>query len=132
MAIAHVNKRPEPPSARAAQPVPADLDRLILRCLEKDPAKRPQSASEVAAALTALASDFPWSSADAERWWLENVSAESGNRQLAAPATLDTLLLHLKAPGPVDNDRCGSEALRSEHRAQSLLYPPVVLFAGVV
>jgi eukaryotic-like serine/threonine-protein kinase len=47
MAIAHVNKRPEPPSARAAQPVPADLDRLILRCLEKDPAKRPQSASEV-------------------------------------------------------------------------------------
>jgi hypothetical protein len=32
----------------------------------------------------------------------------------------------------VDNDRCGSEALQSEHRAQSLLYPPVVLFDGVV
>jgi eukaryotic-like serine/threonine-protein kinase len=93
MAIAHVHQRPKLPSARAAQPVPADLDRLILRCLEKDPEKRPQSAKELGIELSALASELPWSSADAERWWMENFAAEPTYHDVDATATVDTLPL---------------------------------------
>ena len=44
---------PAPSRERAG--VPASLDPLVARLLEKDPAKRPQSASEVARELSALA-----------------------------------------------------------------------------
>ncbi|MCM1968016.1 serine/threonine-protein kinase [Streptomyces sp. G1] len=46
---------PPVPLREAGTPVPADLDRLVLRLLAKDPADRPQSAVEVAAALRGLA-----------------------------------------------------------------------------
>ena len=38
---------PTPPSARSEMPIPRGLDRLILSCLAKDPAERPQSAREL-------------------------------------------------------------------------------------
>jgi serine/threonine-protein kinase len=43
---------PEPPSKHA--PVPAELDRLIMRCLAKDPAARPQSAKELGQTLSSV------------------------------------------------------------------------------
>jgi hypothetical protein len=47
---AHSDSAPTHPSAIVAEIEPA-VERIILRCLEKDPAKRPLSASQVAAAL---------------------------------------------------------------------------------
>jgi serine/threonine-protein kinase len=53
----HLTGTPKPPSAYV--PLPAELDRLILRCLEKSPEMRPGSAaalaSELDGALAALA-----------------------------------------------------------------------------
>ena len=37
----HLHTTPEPPSKRLDSPVPADLEALVLECLEKDPARRP-------------------------------------------------------------------------------------------
>jgi serine/threonine-protein kinase len=49
----HLNDAPPPPSTFA--PVPRELERIVLRCLEKSPDDRPQSAIELAAHLeTAL------------------------------------------------------------------------------
>jgi serine/threonine-protein kinase len=48
---AQVTESAEPPSRRASQPIPADLDAAVLRALEKDPAKRFQSASAFSAEL---------------------------------------------------------------------------------
>jgi serine/threonine-protein kinase len=44
----HVNAPPQLPSSGGGQLIPPDLDRLILSCLEKDPADRPRNADQVA------------------------------------------------------------------------------------
>jgi TolB-like protein len=50
VAMKHKNKVPETPRTINAE-IPADLERLILKCMEKDREKRYQSAKEVVAAL---------------------------------------------------------------------------------
>src|SRR5262249_18082908 len=65
----HLTSAPESPSARLGRPVPARLERLVLDCLQKDPALRPESARALAARLDAC-DDVPrWSADDARRWW---------------------------------------------------------------
>jgi serine/threonine protein kinase len=52
---AHVRERPEPPSHFARDPVPAELDALVLRALEKDPAARFATATELRTRLGEVA-----------------------------------------------------------------------------
>ncbi|MDP1636344.1 MAG: protein kinase [Gallionellaceae bacterium] len=62
--------------------VPAELDALIGRCLEKDPAARPQSIAEMASALDALLVHMPWTRAQIEAWWSKHwVSADDPERR---------------------------------------------------
>ncbi len=52
---AHQEKQPQPPSHRLGDDdFPVQLDDLILRCLRKEPAKRPQAAAELATELRQL------------------------------------------------------------------------------
>jgi tRNA A-37 threonylcarbamoyl transferase component Bud32 len=51
-------KEPAPPASQFRPDVPAFLDRLILRCLEKDPGARPRTMEEVVALLGAGAADL--------------------------------------------------------------------------
>jgi serine/threonine-protein kinase len=53
-ALLHVSQPPVPPSQRTGNPIPAELERLVLACLAKEPDDRPQSASELNAALAAM------------------------------------------------------------------------------
>ena len=64
--------------------VPAELDALIGRCLEKDPAARPQSIAEMASALDALLVHMPWTRTQIEAWWTKHwVSADSPERRFS-------------------------------------------------
>jgi hypothetical protein len=63
----HLHTAPEPPSRR--RPVAADLERVVLRCLAKDPSERPESAAALAAELRACADANRWTPADADAWW---------------------------------------------------------------
>jgi len=69
MIVDHVNAIPVPPSQRTENDVPEELDRIILKCLEKDPAQRFQTAMELADALLACAQPQDWSREHAESWW---------------------------------------------------------------
>ena len=65
--VAHVNEPPPPPSLRA--PVPADVERVILRCLSKDPAQRYESARELDRALAECKDTQMWSRDEARAFW---------------------------------------------------------------
>ena len=65
----HLHTVPQAPSERLRRPVPAGLERLILACLEKDPARRPASAALLRDALGALPDVGRWSETEAREWW---------------------------------------------------------------
>ena len=64
----HVNEAPAPLSEVRREPIPKELEALILSCLAKQKDDRPASAQALADALDRL--DIPpWTRADAQRWW---------------------------------------------------------------
>ena len=69
--VAHARDPVEPPSTFAPG-VPPDLERVVLRCLEKQPADRYQDAASLARALEACADADGWSDELAEAWWRAN------------------------------------------------------------
>jgi serine/threonine-protein kinase len=81
----HRRKRPLPPTWKADQPVPPQLERLIMACLAKDPAKRPPNAEWLERRLAALEIGTPWSAEQARGWW-ESI----GKPAAAADAKVDT------------------------------------------
>jgi len=78
----HTSTLPVPPSQRVATPVPADLEAVLLACLAKDPADRPDGARVLEARLAATSAAPRWSAADAERWWERNSPATGAFRPL--------------------------------------------------
>jgi serine/threonine-protein kinase len=70
--VAHMTEDPEPPSSRVDEPIPQDLERIILQCLEKAPERRPASMRELAVALRRCADANGWDLDAAERWWIES------------------------------------------------------------
>ena len=68
----HAHTAPVPISQRSELPIPAQLDQLILSCLEKDPARRPQSARELSRRLAEIPLAMPWTEERAEVWWLRH------------------------------------------------------------
>lgn len=66
--------------------VPAELDALIGRCVEKDPAARPQSIAEVASILDGVLVHMPWTRGQIDAWWRQNwVSESDPGRRFTAP-----------------------------------------------
>lgn len=80
--VAHVNKTPEPPSQRLGRPISPDLERIVLSCLEKNPLKRPQSASALLDELADCTVDTEWTTEDAATWWKEHPRRGGGSSTL--------------------------------------------------
>jgi len=67
--FAHVQDTPPRPSSRAEIAVPPDLEALVMRCLAKDPADRPQTAEELSTDLTTTVPGAAWTASRAAQWW---------------------------------------------------------------
>ncbi|MEO6055914.1 MAG: serine/threonine-protein kinase [Gemmatimonadales bacterium] len=78
MLIQHIQAVPVPPSIRSGRPIPLDLERLILRCLEKDPDNRPATADALLAELDGLAAETAWDHSQARDWWQTHLAAPDG------------------------------------------------------
>jgi serine/threonine-protein kinase len=66
--VAHARDNVTPPS-QLRPDVPADLERVILRCLEKRPEDRFQDADSLEEALAQCACADQWTQAHAAQWW---------------------------------------------------------------
>jgi serine/threonine-protein kinase len=86
MALKQVQETPEPPSRRTELPIPPDLERLVMHCLEKRPEGRPASAREVADRLAACGLPA-WTAEDATAWWERHLPPTSTLRISAIPAS---------------------------------------------
>ena len=102
MLLQHVQAAPLPPSQRTELPIPRELDDLVLACLEKDPAKRPQDAGALFQLATECLSCATWNHDTARTWW------EAHLPELTGPLTLDDLAEpgdHIAAPERVAQSR---------------------------
>jgi serine/threonine-protein kinase len=84
MLIQHIQAEPVPPGLRAGIVLPARFERLIMRCLVKDPAGRPSSADEILAELELVELDRPWDQSRARAWWETN-----GGRGVPVPVATE-------------------------------------------
>jgi plasmid stabilization system protein ParE len=73
--VQHAQTPPAPPSARTELPIPPPLDDLVLACLAKDPAKRPQSARELSLRLAEVEGVSAWTQERARDWWVTHQPA---------------------------------------------------------
>jgi serine/threonine-protein kinase len=71
----HAHTAPTPPSARTELSIPATLDRLVMSCLAKNPAERPQSARELSHRLGEIEGPYPWTEERAREWWVRHQPA---------------------------------------------------------
>jgi serine/threonine protein kinase len=71
----HASTVPVAPSARTDRPIPPGLERVIMRCLAKNPADRPQTASELSLLLAEVPCGEPWTEHRAREWWTAHQTA---------------------------------------------------------
>jgi hypothetical protein len=68
----HLTEIPVPPGARIGKTFDPRLESLLMRCLEKDPAARSQSARELAQSLAACRLAEQWTLERRAAWWMEH------------------------------------------------------------
>jgi serine/threonine protein kinase len=82
----HVRECPETPTARAGIPVCDELEAILLQCLAKRPADRPDDAAELLHRLDACDLPARWTPADAARWWGQRKEVHSATTRVGVGA----------------------------------------------
>ncbi len=91
---AQVMKVPAPPSERVGREVSAELEGAIMSCLEKNPARRPQTARDLAVLLSRSPAASRWSIEEADHWWGRHergLAAEDKTASAAGPLSKTTV-----------------------------------------
>jgi serine/threonine-protein kinase len=102
--VDHVKTEPKPPSTVTEVPIPEELDGIILRCLEKKPSDRFQTALELLSALDGIQFEEPWDEDRACSWWSLHAPEDVRISECVRHATEGSLLL-----GEEDEEERGSD-----------------------
>lgn len=86
----HLQAAPIRPSERVGKPLPEDLERVLLHCLEKNADDRPQNAEDLREALLGCAVPR-WTIADARNWWREHEPSPKSVAPVVKPESLTAL-----------------------------------------
>ena len=70
MLVKRLNEDPPPPSSRTELPIPAELERIVMACLRREPGDRPDAAT-LGRALAAIPVTS-WTEEQAREWWAAN------------------------------------------------------------
>ncbi|MGE4182091.1 MAG: serine/threonine protein kinase [Limisphaerales bacterium] len=92
----HLTEIPVPPGRRTTNPIGREFEVLLLDCLAKDPADRPESAQALRRRLKTLPTADEWDAAKATAWWEAN--RESSSPESTPPAVR-------KTPAPIGGTR---------------------------
>lgn len=111
--MSHVKETPEAPSQRLGRPLDADLEKLILDCLIKDPKDRVSSAEVFADRLAACQSASQWNAKDAQKWWKDNRLAGDDPPTTGATTRLEVTQFATKQELDVTRD-LSDETIRSD------------------
>jgi hypothetical protein len=90
--VAHLSDTPKPPTQIRA--LPAELEAVILRCLQRSPADRPSSAAALARELVQLPRVGDWDEDRAATWWSEFRNQVRRTHPAAGPQTIEVDLAH--------------------------------------
>jgi hypothetical protein len=74
----HLDETPQPPSQRLGKMIDANFESVLMRCLAKDPAARPQSATALAEQLVASALTPQWTPEQRAAWWTAHRKSLAG------------------------------------------------------
>ena len=101
----HLTRPPVPPSERTSASIPASLEALILRCLEKKPEDRPPTAAALIAELRLIEAEIgAFGEEAARRWWRERGRALAedlrGKRRVRLPRDAGLRLTVAVEPRP--------------------------------
>lgn len=109
----HVDAIPLAPSVRSGKPIASELEHAIMSCLEKNRAKRPQTARDLANLIHRLAASDSWTINDADAWWsryerggnpmLESAKPASGSARSGSSSNNETQLLTQNLPAATAN-----------------------------
>jgi serine/threonine-protein kinase len=78
MFLQHLQEAPLPPSHRTELPVPPEVDALVMACLHKDPARRPQNAEELLRLIDGMRAAGRWNNERARVWWQRHLPELAG------------------------------------------------------
>lgn len=109
--IAHASEAPR--SLQLVNPnLPAELDEVVMQCLEKDPEDRFQTIDSLCAALQDLPESQSWSSLKAAQWWSCHGCPE---RKAMAAAVLEAAAQGDSCPWPVSTAQLEPAAAGDGH-----------------
>ncbi len=86
MILAHAYE-PVPPLSSVQPGVPGDVQDVVLRCLEKDPARRWPDVATLERALAACGCAGEWTEELAEEWWMRHPLATDSLPPVPSPPT---------------------------------------------
>ncbi len=83
MMMDHARTPARPPRSRTELPIPAEVEKIIMDCLEKEPERRPSSAAELAERLAQCKLPEQWTGERAARWWRSHLPQPPKERPVA-------------------------------------------------